>query len=188
MRQSTARDTIIATASRLFYQNGYNNTGINKIIREAGIAKATLYSHFRSKDDLCLAYLQDKNAHFLHDLADFCGQVPTGEKQLIAIFDFLLAFFETEDFNGCWAMKTVSEITTKDERIRAEVQQQKAEFLAYIEKSLAKNLPVLEMTKRKRLARQIYLLYEGAVSESFLQQDNWPIEEAKSICTHLLVQ
>ncbi|MEL6276993.1 MAG: helix-turn-helix domain-containing protein, partial [Bacteroidota bacterium] len=41
MRQSTARDTIIATASRLFYQNGYNNTGINKIIREAGIAKAT---------------------------------------------------------------------------------------------------------------------------------------------------
>jgi len=186
MGQSAVRSTIIATASRLFYQNGYNNTGINEIIREAGIAKATLYSHFRSKDDLCLAYLQDKNEHFLQGLSEYCQNLPVGKAQLEGIFDFLRAFFETEDFSGCWAMKTVSEITTDDERIRQEVQHQKAGFLNYIEQSIDKNLPDLGREKGARLARRLYLLYEGAVSESFLQQQDWPITEAKAICTQLL--
>jgi AcrR family transcriptional regulator len=47
------------TAARLFYQNGYSNTGINQIIEVAGIAKSSLYQHFRSKEDLLIAYLEE---------------------------------------------------------------------------------------------------------------------------------
>jgi AcrR family transcriptional regulator len=50
---------IVRTASRLFYRQGYSNTGINQIIEEAGVAKSTLYQQFRSKEDILLVYLEE---------------------------------------------------------------------------------------------------------------------------------
>jgi AcrR family transcriptional regulator len=55
MRESTVKDRILDTASRLFYDQGYHITGINQIIDEADIARASLYNHFPSKTDLLLA-------------------------------------------------------------------------------------------------------------------------------------
>ena len=57
MKHSEVKNRIIETASSLFYKNGYNATGINEIISETGIAKATLYNHFKSKEDICLAQI-----------------------------------------------------------------------------------------------------------------------------------
>ena len=55
--QKPVKDRLLETASVLFYQNGYNNTGINEVIEKANVAKASLYSHFKSKDSICIAYL-----------------------------------------------------------------------------------------------------------------------------------
>ncbi|WP_375417605.1 helix-turn-helix domain-containing protein [uncultured Hymenobacter sp.] len=49
---------MLDTAARLFYQQGYPLTGINQLIAAAGVAKASLYQHFRTKDDILHAYLQ----------------------------------------------------------------------------------------------------------------------------------
>ncbi|MCG8387762.1 MAG: TetR/AcrR family transcriptional regulator, partial [Cytophagales bacterium] len=87
VKHTGIRQRIIETASLLFYRNGYNSTGINEIISESGIAKATLYSHFKSKEDICLSYLQFKNTIFLEDIKVFCTSKPKGKPQLIAIFD-----------------------------------------------------------------------------------------------------
>ena len=94
MKSSPLRQTIIETASRLFYQKGYNLTGINEIIAEAGIAKATLYSHFKSKDDICLAYLEYKNSTFLRDVGAYMEKSKEGKAQMLALFDFLKKFFK----------------------------------------------------------------------------------------------
>jgi len=59
MRKIPVRAAIIKTASRLFYQQGYSNTGINQIIAEEGIAKSSLYQHIRSIEDLLLTYLEE---------------------------------------------------------------------------------------------------------------------------------
>jgi AcrR family transcriptional regulator len=53
------RSRIIDTASRLFYSQGYNSTGINQVIKEANVAKSSLYQYFPSKDDLLVAYLNE---------------------------------------------------------------------------------------------------------------------------------
>ena len=66
MKHSEVKNHIVETASNLFYANGYNLTGINQIISEAGIAKATLYNHFKSKEDICVSYLQYKYNAKLH--------------------------------------------------------------------------------------------------------------------------
>jgi len=129
---SGVKQNIIETASFLFYKNGYNLTGINEIIREARIAKATLYHHFKSKEDICLSYLQFKNSTFLSDINTFCINISEGKERVLGIFDFLQLYFKNKDFNGCWCIKTVSEIPKDNVRIREEIQQQKKYFLQFI--------------------------------------------------------
>ena len=60
-KTDSPRERIVATASDLFYTQGYRATGINEVIKQSGVAKATFYSHFPSKDDLCLAYLEERS-------------------------------------------------------------------------------------------------------------------------------
>ena len=76
VKRSQTREKIIQTASDLFYRKGYNLTGINEIIAEAGIAKATLYSHFASKEEVCVAYLQARNETLMKGLKSFLAEKP----------------------------------------------------------------------------------------------------------------
>ena len=185
MKHSEIRGNIIQTASFLFYKNGYNSTGINEIISESGIAKATLYNHFRSKEDICLAYLEFKNETFQKDIREFCTSKPKGDKQLLALFDYLTLFFKDKDFNGCWCIKTVTEIPKEDEKIRSEIQSQKNELIDFIRALITSN-EITTNDEAKSLAYQIYLLYECAVGESHLHQSDWPIKEAKDMCKKII--
>ncbi len=186
MKHAEVKSRIIETASNLFYKNGYNATGINQIIAEAGIAKATLYSHFKSKEEICLAYLKHKNVSFLEDFEAFTTSKKQGKEQLLAIFDFLTLFYQQKDFNGCWCIKTVSEIPKDNKIIRDEIQLQKNTFIALITKLVAANIEGINEPQTASLARQIYLLYESAVGESHLHQEDWPILESKNICERLI--
>ncbi|NRB59062.1 MAG: TetR/AcrR family transcriptional regulator [Winogradskyella sp.] len=185
MKHSEIRHRIIETASTLFYNNGYNSTGINQIISEAGIAKATLYSHFKSKEDICIAYLQFKNSTFLRDIEDFTTSKEKGSKQVLALFDFLQKFYQEKDFNGCWCVKTVAEIPKENKNIRTEIQSQKNDFINLIRKLVVNNLDISN-ENLDSLSRKIYLLYEAGVSESHLHQNDWPISEMKKVCEQLL--
>ncbi|MEM1322279.1 MAG: TetR/AcrR family transcriptional regulator [Bacteroidota bacterium] len=186
MKRSAIKQHIIETASQLFYKNGYNLTGINEIIAEAGIAKATLYNHFKSKEDICIAYLQHKNHTFLKDIRTFCKEKEGGTAQLLGLFDFLQAFFKDRDFNGCWCIRTVSEIPRENERIRGEIQGQKVGLIGFIRGLLEENIAGLSGEEQDLLSRQLYLLYEGAVAESHLHQSDWPIQSARAMCSKLL--
>ena len=183
MKHSLIRQTIVDTASRLFYQNGYNRTGINQIIDEAGIAKATLYSHFRSKDDICVAYLRYRNETFLRDLAAYVADRPAGKGQILAVFDFLVSFFKEGDFNGCWCINTISEIPKDNVKVRAEIRTQKEKFLALLRTLITGDRPEDQKTA---LARRVYLLYEGAIAESHLLGEPWPIHSARELCEQIL--
>ncbi len=186
MKHSQIRYHIIKIAADLFYNNGYNLTGINEIIKEAGIAKATLYNHFKSKEDICIAYLKYKNDNFLLDLKSFIETKDDGKTKLIALFDYLEKFYQSNHFNGCWCINTISEIPKSNIKIRFEIQEQKETLIHYIEELISNNLKGLSELESSQLAKQIYILYEGAVSESYLQQKIWPIRSAKSICNKLI--
>jgi len=186
MKHSPIRDRIIETAATLFYQNGYNSTGINEIIQKAEIAKATLYSHFRSKEEICIAYLRFKDGQLINDLNAFTSSHPQGKERIISLFDFLEKFYETSDFNGCWCIKTVAEIPKDNETIRLEIQKQKNNLIGLISDLVANNLHELTQEEQQSIARKIYLMYESAVSESHLHQNKWPIKECKDLCQTLL--
>src|SRR4051794_5634079 len=99
---SQARQRILETADRLFYQQGVRAVGIDRIIAEAGVAKMSLYNHFASKDDLILAVLKHREDSVL---ASFRSGIERyrekGRSPLRAFFGALKDFFESPGFRGC---------------------------------------------------------------------------------------
>ncbi len=179
---SKVKQRIIETASKLFYQQGYNLTGINEVIKEAGIAKATLYHHFASKEDLCLAYLEYRHLAFIKDLQEYLSKLPP-KRRLLGVFDFLQDLFDTDGFKGCWCLNTYSELPKDHNKVKKAIQQQKDEFLNLLQDIVASNRGKKGSTL---LAKRIYLLYEGAINESQLLQNSWPISEAKKMAQAII--
>jgi len=186
VKHSEVRNRIVETASNLFYKNGYNSTGVNEIISESGIAKSTLYNHFKSKDDICIAFLDFKHSAFMKDIEAFTKKKKKGSLQILALFDYLQLFFLDKEFNGCWGIKTVAEIPQDNQKIRKELQEQKKQFLELIIALVEKNLNINNQKEMITIARRIYLLYESAVVESHLHQNDWPIKEAKEVCSQII--
>ena len=177
---------IVKTAGDLFYKNGYNATGINEIIQTAGIAKATLYGHFKSKEDLCVAYLQQRHSFFMIAIINYTKSRPLGKDQLLGIFDFLRDFFREEDFYGCWALKVFNELPPENEKILETVQQQKKELLFFLGELIQDNYPNSSKAEIERISGGLYMLYESAISESHLHKNDWPIHLAKRLATSLI--
>ncbi len=186
MAREDTRQIIIDTASDLFYDKGYNLVGINEIIEKSGIAKATLYNHFKSKEDICLAYLDHRDKDLLLSIEAFCAELPKGDKRLIGVLQFLLSFFENDGFNGCWCLRTLAEVPKDNVRVRQKIQENKREFYDFIATLVAQNKVKLSQKKKDKLARNIYLLYEGALAESHLQDEAWPIHDSIVILKTLL--
>jgi AcrR family transcriptional regulator len=70
------RDRILAVAGRLFYRDGYRAIGIDRVIAEADVAKATFYKHFPSKDDLIVAWIEKAEAQSLAGAPPIAGPEP----------------------------------------------------------------------------------------------------------------
>lgn len=186
MKKSELREHIVKVASDLFYVNGYNTTGINEIISKSGIAKATLYSHFTSKDELCIAYLKHKNSEFMQGLDTFLTTKKDAKEQLLSIFDYLRELYYQEGFNGCWGINCLAEINREDIKIREEIQTQKLDLIAYLAKNINIHYPLNSIAETDRIASGIYLLYESAICESHLHKNDWPIFSCKRIAKELL--
>src|ERR1700761_5460645 len=100
-RKNAIRQTIIDTASRLFYQQGYSNTGINQILEEAGVVKSSLYVSFRSKEEILMEYLVSAGAQTDKALHDAAHQLTDPKDQVLAVFDHLLKIVQESDYYGC---------------------------------------------------------------------------------------
>lgn len=111
-----ARDRIIAAAYQLFATRGIRAVGVNEVIARAGVAKATLYKHFRSKDDLVLAFLDERERRWTRDeiQAEATRRGSTPRERLLAIFDVFDAWFQRRDFEGCSFINVLLETADVD--------------------------------------------------------------------------
>ena len=90
-QRRSAREQILATAYDLFTARGIRAVGVDEVIARSGVAKATLYKHFRSKNELALAFLDRREQRWSHDFleAGSAKRADDPEGQLLAIFDML---------------------------------------------------------------------------------------------------
>ena len=116
-----ARGRILRTAHDLFRRHGLNSIGIDRIVAAAGVAKMTLYRHFRSKDELALAVLDDREELWTRGWLEHeirrRGRTP--DEQLLAIFDAYDEWFRRDDYEGCFFMNTQLEIHDRESPVRA---------------------------------------------------------------------
>ena len=185
MRKTNVKDHIVKIANGLFYKNGYNATGINEIIEKADIAKATLYHHFKSKEAICIAYLEERNHEFMSQLHELTNSKAVGKPQLLVIFDYLRDLYRKGEFHGCWAQKTLGELPPDNKRIRSVIQKQKKELLLFLGEVVGNNIANISKAETEKISGGLYLLYESAITESHLHQNDWPIHMAKSIAPSL---
>ncbi len=107
---SSARERILTTAFALFYARGIRGVGIDRIIAESGVAKATFYKHFPAKDDLVLAYLDRVDETWtgqLHAAAAAAGPDPAA--QLVGAFDALASACRRDGYRGCAFINSAAE-------------------------------------------------------------------------------
>ena len=99
---SSKRELLVDTAIDLFYRDGFHATGIDKILAESGVAKMTLYKHFKSKDELILAALRKRDEIFRNDFMNaVAARAKAPRDRLLAVFDVLGDWFATRGFSGC---------------------------------------------------------------------------------------
>lgn len=101
------RRRLLDTATRLFYAEGIRAVGVDRIIAEAGVAKATFYNHFRSKDDLVLAYIEEQDQIGRDAVEAFPRQAP--RKMIAAIVGRISAAAVAGDFRGCPFLNAAAE-------------------------------------------------------------------------------
>ena len=98
-----ARDRILDTAYQLFSRRAIRDVGVDEVIERAGVAKATLYRHFPSKDDLVIAFLECREERWTLAWveAEARRRGTTPEEQLLAIFELFDEWFQRDDFEAC---------------------------------------------------------------------------------------
>ncbi|MDP9961901.1 TetR/AcrR family transcriptional regulator [Chryseobacterium lathyri] len=173
---ASPRERILETASTLFGKQGYNSTGINQIISEAKVAKASFYQYFKSKDDLCIEYLNVRHQYWFNKLNHFCEQEENLKVKILSSFDFLIHMNQEENFQGCSFLNILSEIPMDNAKILNVIQHHKTELRKYF----------TELLKNDTLSDHIYLLFESCIIESQLFKSNELIEKTKKIVNNLI--
>ncbi|ORV83104.1 TetR family transcriptional regulator [Mycobacterium interjectum] len=110
---SSARERILTAAYELFSRRGIRAVGTDEVIERAGVARATLYRHFATKDDLVLAVLQRREQVWTHGLIEEQSRQrgATPEEQLLAIFDVMHDWFQLRDgYEGCSFINVLLEL------------------------------------------------------------------------------
>lgn len=160
------RERILETADRLFYQEGIRAVGIDRIIAEAGVAKATQYAHFRSKDDLIVAVLRYREERVLEFFRSAIERHAKRTKDgLRAFFAALEEWFRSPGFRGCAFQNAAVELADPAHAGRKFVREHKQRFAGllrgFVEESVG--------NRAAKLAPAISLLVEGAIVTAVIQ-------------------
>lgn len=171
----------MAAAADLFYRQGYRATGINQVIAASGVAKASFYDHFPSKDDLLYAYLQQTARNELAEIRKLLDAAPSARERFFTPLRMLIPWFESSAYRGCPFQNILGEAPPDDPRVR-EVARNYHETIRTIIRDLAADLARAEKRLRKldidALTDTYLILLEGAIPLAVAYQDAWPVHRA----------
>lgn len=173
---SKPRERILSTTLLLFHKQGFNSTGINQIIEEAKVSKASFYQHFKSKDELCIEFLNRRHDYWVSELEKFISGASSPEEKILKSFDFLIYMNEKEDFRGCSFWNILSEIPVEKEEIHSILRYHKNKLRIFFNDEI----------KDEAVAAHIYLLFESAILTSQLYRSDEFIQTSKIIIKNIL--
>jgi AcrR family transcriptional regulator len=178
--EGSARERLLAAASELFYGEGVHSIGIDRVIERAGVAKASLYNTFGSKDELVRAYLERRAATRKERITAVIAREPDPRRAILAVFDLLDEIVRERSFRGCAFVNACADGASEDTRaiskqMRAWV---RGTFTQLAERAGAKDASAL--------GRRLGLLYSGALVSAAMDDDPGAVADARAMAELLL--
>jgi AcrR family transcriptional regulator len=162
----SARDRLLASADELFYEEGVQTVGIDRIIEHAGVAKASLYKAFGSKDELIRAYLEGRHQRRRAIILAALATIDDPREKLLAVFDQLGLVFQVPGFHGCAFANASAEARPGSGAVLAAGAYRDWVRSLFIDLAMAVGAP-----EPAKLARQLHLLYDGASQSARMDRD-----------------
>jgi AcrR family transcriptional regulator len=154
------REKLVETALELFHREGFHATGIDRILATAGVAKMTLYHHFRSKDELILAALRLRDERFRNEFMRSVDKKSDQPRQrLLAMFDVLAELFCAGESGGCTFINACAEYADPNSPIHRAAADHKRMLLDYVSE-IAR---LSGARDPERLAGQLCILLDGVI-------------------------
>jgi len=176
-----ARQRLLDAADELFYQEGVHVVGIDRVIAHAGVAKASLYNTFGSKEELVRAYLTRRHEERQERVALMLAGRETPRERLLGVFDILDQLFAEPGYRGCAFLNANAE--AQPGSAAAGVCDISRTWVRTLFTDLARDAGVADPD---RLARQLVLLYDGSAVSARLDGDHGAAAAAREVAATLL--
>ncbi|HYQ71136.1 MAG TPA: TetR/AcrR family transcriptional regulator [Gammaproteobacteria bacterium] len=185
-----ARTRILETAIDLFSSQGYRATGVNEVILKAGVAKATFYHHFPTKGDLCLAYLQSRNATELKGIRDFIAKKRTPWSRFLGVIESLEPWLRQNHLRGCAFLNMVAEEPDVKSPLRLEGKKHYNSIRKLI-RELAVELIESDTQHYGNLdadamTDEYLVIISGTVALAEIYHDAWPVRQGMDMVARLV--
>jgi AcrR family transcriptional regulator len=180
--EGSARDRLLAAANELFYEEGIHTVGIDRVIERAGVAKASLYATFGSKDELVRAYLEGRAAARRERVSRRIATLATPRERLLGIFDLLCEVVSEPTFRGCAFVNASAEGPRDETKVR-QVCSGSRTWMRDLLIQLSRELGAADP---EGLGRQLRLLYDGALVGASVDRDPSVAADARVAAERLL--
>ena len=160
------RERLLAAANELFYTEGVQTVGIDRIIEHAGVAKASLYNTFGSKEALVRAYLETRHAKTIERLRSAVAKQVDPRARLLAVFDAQGAVFTQPGFHGCPFAAASTEAPHG-----GLVEQASDDYRREIRALFTELAAQAGAPDPTNLARQLHVVYDGAGLSARMDRD-----------------
>jgi len=184
-----ARDRIMATATDLFAKQGYRATGVNEVIDKSGVAKATFYNHFPTKDDLCLAYLQTRDTLELDSITAFVAKRRSPLGRFMGVIEALEPWLQANDLRGCGFLNIVAEVPDPKSPLRKAGRKHYEgvrNLVRELTEALIESEPNHSNLDIKSITDDYMVIIGGSIALAEIYHDTWPIRQGIDMVARLV--
>jgi AcrR family transcriptional regulator len=177
----SARDRLLAAADELFYENGVNLVGIDRVIEHAGVAKASLYDSFGSKEELIRCYLQARSERRQARIVERMAQFQNPRDKILSVFDLLGEIVAQPNYRGCAFQRAAAEAGAGS-TIKGACDDSRA----WIRTRFTELARAAGVHDPDTAGRQLVLLYDGAATTAHVDRDLDAPKAARALAERLL--
>ncbi|MFE7565522.1 TetR/AcrR family transcriptional regulator [Streptomyces sp. NPDC057539] len=163
-RVSAARERLLRTAGQLFYAEGIHTVGVDRLVAEAKVTNATFYRHFRSKDDLALAYIGSVDQAIRGQIGSLMSTDVPADAILRGIGASLVEQIRSPGYRGCAFLNAAAEFPDPGNPVHRAVVQHREWFLQTVTALFA----TITAEQAEHAGRHFVMLRDGAMSAGYL--------------------
>lgn len=177
----SARERLLAAADELFYAEGVQSVGIDRVIEHAGVAKASLYNTFGGKEQLVRAYLDTRHTATADRITRAVAEYDTPREQMLAVFESQGRQFDRPDFHGCAFIRVGAEASPG-----GLVQEAADNFRGWMRGLFTRLAAEAGAADPEALGRQLQILYDGTGISALMDHDSDVAAISRAAATALI--